>query len=108
MLSVVLLAFYRTTVIFIMVFLGGLSLDALRVEDFGITPLFVFAAFLIIHLYERYFGSSDIAIIAFITLSATFIYTYVLSYSFINVIMTVLTLGVLFYLFQYLVKKGVL
>lgn len=107
-LSVVFLAFYRSSFAFVFVLLAGLSLDALRVDSFGITPLLIFVTFLGVHLYERYFGSSDVLPIALITVVGTCIYAYILSYSLFSVILMFLILGILLYLFQYLVKKGVL
>lgn len=107
-LSIVFLALYRTPLAFISVFVSGILLDALRIDNFGITPIFIFTTFLIIHLYERYFGSSDFLVIALITVIATFIYAYILSYSLIGVILMFLVATILFYVFKYLVKKGIL
>lgn len=106
--SVVVLAFYRSLFAFLFVLFAGLTLDAIRVDNFGITPLFVFSTFLAVHLYERYFGSPDVLPIALITVVGTFIYAYVLSYSLFSVILMFLILGALLYAFHYLVKKGVL
>ncbi len=82
--------------------------DSLRIENFGITPFFIFATFLIIYLYEKYFGSSDVMVITLITIIATFVYSYILSYSLSSVVLLLLIAGALFYIFQYLVKKGIL
>lgn len=107
-LSIVLLSFYRTPLAFIFVLMSGIFLDALRVDNFGFTPIFIFATFLVIHLYESYFGSSDFVVISLITVIATFMYAYILSYSLIGVILMFLLITILFYIFKYLVKKGIL
>lgn len=106
--SIVLVSFYRTPLAFIFVLMSGIFLDALRVDNFGLTPIFIFVTFLLIHLYEQYFGSSDFFVITIISIVATVIYAYVLSYSLIGVILMFLLIAILFYIFKYLVKKGIL
>lgn len=106
--SILVLSFYRNEISFLFVLLAGLMVDSLRIENFGITPFFIFATFLIIYLYEKYFGSSDVMVITLITIIATFVYSYILSYSLSSVVLLLLIAGALFYIFQYLVKKGIL
>lgn len=106
--SVIILAFHRSLPSMLLVLIACLMLDAIRVDLFGITSILVFLTLLVIHLYERYFGSSDVFPIAAITIIGTFIYSYVLSYSLFSVILMFVLIGILLYLFQYLVKKGLL
>lgn len=61
--------------------IAGLIIDSLRVDGFGITPFFLIGVILIILLYERYSGSSDLLLAGVIIALFTFLYSRLLDYS---------------------------
>lgn len=86
----------------------GFIIDAVRVANFGMTPLFLFGSALCILLYEKYSGSRDLVVAAVILGAVAFVYVYFLSYSlplliafFALVILTTILLNIL-------KKRGVL
>ena len=90
--ALIALIYSKKASVFIFAFILGLAIDALRVESFGITPLFIFITTAVIYLYEKYSGSDDILIAICIAILSVIIYTLVLSYSFFWVLIVLILL----------------
>lgn len=90
--SVVILSVFRNIKAGILVFILGLFADAFRVVNFGITPVFIFLTYVLIFLYEKYFGRNDYVSILAILVFATIIYSIVLSFSLFYILLAVLML----------------
>jgi hypothetical protein len=67
--------------LYIIVFILAFIADALRVSNFGLTPLFLLGSILLVMLYEKYSGSNDFLVAAIIIAMGGFIYAHLLSYS---------------------------
>ncbi len=98
----VLLLFVKKIQGYIGIFILGFIIDAVRVTNFGMTPLFLFGAALCILLYEKYSGSRDLVVAAVILGAMAFAYVYFLSYSlsllivfFALVVLTTILLNIL-------------
>ncbi len=88
------------------VFILSFIIDAMRVTNFGLTALFIFATLAIILLYEKYSGSDDLLVAAFVVAVMLFLYSHFFMYS------TTLLMGffvlafLLLYIVNFLKKKG--
>lgn len=86
------LIIFRSRTFYLIAFILGLFADSFRVVDLSITPIFAFATYLVVLLYEKYFGRNDyIAEIAIVIL-ISLIYSYLLSFSFFNLFIMILSL----------------
>ena len=56
------------------VFFLSFIIDAMRVTNFGLTALFIFATLAIILLYEKYSGSDDLLVASFVVAVMLFLY----------------------------------
>jgi hypothetical protein len=79
--AIISVVFAKKLPIYILAFVFGFAIDSLRVTNFGLTPIFIFATVFSILLYEKYSGSDDTLISSFIIGVVTFIYSYFLGYS---------------------------
>jgi len=79
--SLLLIYIKRDLIYYIAIFVMGLLLDMMRMSPLGITPLCIFASYLLLYGYEKYFGSKDILVAIFIAVIAWFLYSYFLHYS---------------------------
>ncbi len=80
-LGATLLLMIKKVRIYVLVFILAFATDALRVSNFGLTPLFLVGALSIIFLYERYSGSSDFFVAGIVVAAFGFFYARVLTYS---------------------------
>jgi len=80
-LSVIMAFYFNKSIFYFGAFILGFFIDSLRVSNFGLTALFVFAVILAIFLYEKMSGSRDKVVAAFFITVALLIYTYFLGYS---------------------------
>lgn len=67
--------------LYIMVFVIAFFIDALRVSNFGYTPLFLLATVASILFYEKFSGSDDFVVISLVIAVIGFIYAHFMSYS---------------------------
>lgn len=79
--SLLLIYIKRDLIFYIAIFVMGVVLDMIRMSPLGITPLCIFASYLVLYGYEKYFGSKDIIIAVFIAVISWFLYSYFLHYS---------------------------
>lgn len=101
--TLVLILFRNTKALLFALFLGLFS-DALRVNNFSLTPIFIFLTFLVVLLYENYFGKNDIVALIAILILSTLIYSYFLAFSFFYIfllIFLVLLIWVLMFAFNF-------
>lgn len=77
----ILLLFVKKNIFFVGALFVGFMIDALRVSNFGLTPLFIFGTVILVLLYERLSGSKDLVVASIVIGAVTLVYTYVLSYS---------------------------
>lgn len=92
---------------YIAAFFLGFIIDAVRVSNFGMTPVFIFGTVIFIMLYEKYSGSKDIAVSSFIIAAMAFAYAYFLSYSLFLLVLFFMLLILGTILFTILKKKGI-
>lgn len=78
----ILILFIKKIPSYVAAFLLGFFVDAVRVSNFGMTPVFIFAAVVSILLFEKYSGSKDTVVASFIVCAISVPYVYFLSYSF--------------------------
>lgn len=79
--SLLLIYTKRDLIFYIAIFVMGISLDMMRMSPLGVTPLCIFASYLLLYVYEKYFGSKDIIVAIFIAFFSWFLYSYFLHYS---------------------------
>ncbi len=104
----VLLLFVKKIQSYIGIFILGFIIDAVRVTNFGMTPLFLFGSALCILLYEKYSGSKDLVVAAVILGAMAFAYVYFLSYSLSLLIMFFALVILTTILLNILKKRGIL
>ncbi len=79
--ALLLYIFFPKTETLFMVFMIGLLLDALKVSQFGITPLFLMGVFLLLNFYKRYFEPKDLLFVTPFVFLCAFIYALLVSYA---------------------------
>ncbi len=105
-LACILIFFIKKIPAFIAALILCFIIDSLRVSNFGLTAIFLFATLLFVILYEKFSGSDDIAMKTLIIGIATFLYAHFLSYSVFLVFLMFLVIIVCWYIFDLLQKKG--
>lgn len=105
LISLMLVIMFRNVPSYVSALILGVAIDSMRVAEFGITPLFIFGVAAFLYLYEKYFGSKDIAIVAFVVIVAGFLYSYLSHYSmeFVTIVFAIVIAG--WYLIVALKKK---
>lgn len=106
--AAILLLFVKKIPGYIMIFILGFIIDAVRVSNFGMTPIFLFGTVICILLYEKYSGSRDIVVASFIIGATAFAYVYLLSYSMSLLIIFFTLVIMMTFLLNILKKKGVI
>lgn len=104
----ILLLFVKKIPGYIAIFVLGFIIDAVRVSNFGMTPIFLFGTVICILLYEKYSGSKDIVVASFIVGAMAFAYVYFLSYSLFLLIVFFILIILITILLNVLKKKGVI
>lgn len=104
--ATIVLLFSKKTLVYIGAFLLGFVIDALRVTNFGMTPLFIFATVFLIVLYEKYSGSKDLLVASFIIGALVIAYVYFLSYSLFLLSIFFIVISSLAITFYFMKKKG--
>lgn len=97
---------YKKIHIYILVFVGAFIMDALRVVNFGYTPLFLLATISMIYLYEKYSGSNDFILAALLIFASGFIYTHFMHYSISLTMIFYLTTTIGYFGYNYLKKRS--
>lgn len=64
------------------IFFISILLDVLRVEQLGLTSLFIFISLFLIDIYKRSFEVTDMKFITLITLLSTYLYAKIADYNF--------------------------
>lgn len=77
----ILLYMLKKNPVYIGVMILGIIIDALRVTNFGLTPIFLFSTVILMLFYEKFSGSSDAVIAGFIIALTGFFYSQFLGYS---------------------------
>ena len=80
-LGAALLILIKSVRLYAFVFFLAFATDALRVSNFGLTPLFLAGILSLIFLYERYSGSSDLLVAGIVVAASGFFYARLLTYS---------------------------
>lgn len=108
LLASILLLFTKKILSYLSIFILGFIIDAVRVSNFGMTPIFILATVVCILLYEKYSGSKDVAVAFFIIAAMAFVYVYFLSYSLFLLAVSFVLLILANILFNILKKKGII